>query len=114
MLHLASAALAMQLLRLRRKLAALMTAAKTVDKNALLVDALRWLDAWTSCLAAIALVSSCLLVRCCSLSREEPSGETRLKIFALGRMDRREESCKIVRVRQLDDDLHQSSSHNRP
>ena len=111
MLHLASAALAMQC-GFVPEAAALMAPTETVDKNTLLRDALRWLDAWTSCLAAIALVSS--PVRCCSLSREEPSGETRLKIFALGRMDRSEESCKIVRVRQLDDDLHQSSSHNRP
>ena len=39
--------------------AALIALAEAVDKNALLLDALRLLDAWTSCLAAIALVSSC-------------------------------------------------------
>ena len=58
MLHLASAALAMQC-GFVPEAAALIALAEAVDKNALLLDALRLLDAWTSCLAAIALVSSC-------------------------------------------------------
>ena len=74
--------------------AALMARTETVDKNALRVDALHWLD---ECLAAIALPPA-VLVRCCSPSRQEPFAETRLKIVASGRMDRREESYKIVRV----------------
>ena len=112
MLHLASTALAMQC-GFVPEAAALMAPTETVDKNALLVDALCRVTRGRAALLQL-LWSPAVLVRCCSLSREEPSGETRLKIFALGRMDRREESYKIVRVRQLDDDLHQTSSHNRP
>ena len=89
MLHLASAALAMQC-GFVREIAAALTAAKTVDENALLVDAYA---RWTSC-ALKHFGPGVLGMRCCSPSRQEPFAQTRLQIFALGRMDRKEERYK--------------------
>ena len=74
-----------------------MARTETADENALLVDALRMRGRAVFCNHFGLQLS---FGRRCSPSRQEPFAETRLKIFALGRMNRREERSKIVRGRK--------------